>query len=126
MSSATSTDLFRSKLINQCYDELIVAGAAKAVFGDQGHNLDGSAKAALTTQTDLYNQIISVDVAESDIVIEGSGLRVTGRLPVGTLSGATISEFGIKMNGTLIGVRNSGPKIKDSDEEFTTSMTFLF
>jgi hypothetical protein len=126
MASATSTDLLRVILAIQFRDSLVVTGATTALFGDQGHTDDGVPKAALPTQTSLYHALIQVNVDLSDISLEGHAVRVTGRLPIGTLTGSTISEFAVALNGTLIGIRNSVPKVKDADEEFTTSMLFLF
>lgn len=126
MSSATSTNLLRGILATQLRDSLIVPGATTALFGDQGHTPEGVPKAALPTQTSLYHALIQVSVDLSDIVLEDHAVRVTGRLPIGAMTGSTISEFAIALNGSHIGIRNSAPKIKDADEEFTTSMLFLF
>ena len=51
---------------------------------------------------------------------------ITGRLAQADLIGKTVSEFGIKIDGDMVGIRNSAPKIKQSDEEFETVITFVF
>lgn len=126
MASSTSTNALRTILVNQFCDLLQVPDATKALFGDQGHTIDGVAKTALPDQTELYNLLEEVDVDSLDITIEDYSVRVVGRLAVGVQNGATISEFALSLNGEFIGVRNSAPKIKDADEEFTTSMLFIF
>ncbi len=125
MAYATSTNGLKDLIVAN-FIAAAEAGAT-AVFGSGGHDVSGDPIAVDPTQTALHNQLIANPISASDIGEDEDGnVQITGRLSESDLVGSTISEFGIKIGTTLVGVRNSAPKVKESDEAFETSITFIF
>lgn len=125
MSNVSSTVLLKPLIVG-----LFIAQAqssAKAVWGDGGCDGEGVPLPIDPSQTALHHQLLEKTIPAIDIVEDDDGnVRITGRLEMDELVGMTISEFGIKIDGSLVGIRNSTPKLKQDDEEFETTITFVF
>jgi hypothetical protein len=126
MSNTASTVLLKPLLVS-LFSEKAIAGAT-AVFGSGGHTVETGLPLAIEAdQVALHTLLIEKTIPEADITVTIDGnVMITGRLAQADLVGETVSEFGIKIDGDLVGIRNSAPKIKQSDEEFETVITFVF
>lgn len=125
MSNTASTILLKPLLVS-VFSAKAIAGAT-AVFGDGGHDGDDLPLSIEADQIALHHQLVETTIPEADISVTIDGnVMITGRLAQADLVGETVSEFGIKIDGDMVGIRNSAPKIKQSDEEFETVITFVF
>jgi len=125
MAELSSTVLLKP-LIASLFKAAAIASAT-AVFGDGGHDGDDEPLPIEEGQIALHNQLIEKTILEADIVEDDDGnIAITGRLAESDLVGEKVSEFGITVDGSLIGIRNSAPKVKQADEEFETKITFIF
>ncbi|WP_156915982.1 hypothetical protein [Desulfatirhabdium butyrativorans] len=125
MSNVSSTILLKPLLVS-VFLEKAQAGAT-AVWGDGGHDEADDPLPISSDQTALHNQLYENAISALDITTDDDGnIRITGRLSQEEMIGDTVSEFGIKVDGDLIGIRNSAPKVKQGDEEFETNITFVF
>lgn len=125
MSNASSTILLKPLIVSLFLEK--AQETATAVWGDGGHDEADDPLPISSEQTLLHNQLFEKVIPSLDIVTDDDGnIRITGKLEQADMVGETISEFGIKIDGDLIGIRNAAPKIKQSDEEFETNITFVF
>ena len=129
MSEATTTNLFRRKLARFFLDGGTSLGLKKfsfVVFGDGGHNTDGTSKSPNADQTALRHELIRKPVysvmQEDDYSSTGKGV-----LEKPDLVGSAISEAGLlDVDGNLLGFKNFAPKIKESDETYEVSIKLKF
>jgi len=125
MSNVSSTLLLKPLLVALFQEK--AQETAYAVWGDGGHDIDDNPLPVASDQTTLHNQLFEKAISPLDVVTDDDGnVRITGLLAMDEMVDETVSEFGIKVDGDIIGIRNSAPKVKQDDEEFETNITFVF
>lgn len=92
---------------------------AAIALGDGGVNEDGSIRPPSGDQTALAHEIGRYSVTPPTYPVETTA-RYQITVPEADLVGAAISEMAlVDEEGTLCAIRNTSPKVKDEDEEFT-------
>lgn len=127
MAEAITTNHYRRKLAKAMAGGPALAPITHMAFGDGGHNK--TTLAAIDPdpeQSALKHELLRKPLV---LVTQEDLFSVTGRGVIANaeLVGYAISEAAlIDGNGTLVGVKNFAPKIKESDEEYETNVRLRF
>jgi len=124
MADAVILNVFRRKLAKALNGDLTLPKITHMAFGDGGH--DTSTHEPIEpdpAQTALNHEVLRKAAAAHWIADEyGASVRCT--IEVNELVGVHLSEAAVvDENGDLVGVKNFAPKVKESDETYTITLT---
>lgn len=109
---------FRQKIAAFMAGTGTLAPAKYIVFGDGGHNSDGTVKPVSEVQDGLRHEILRKEMTsayQDDLL----SFTVKGDIDKNELVGSVISEVGIAdAEGDIIGVKNYPPKVIGADERY--------
>lgn len=125
-SEAVVLQTFRQRIAAHMAGKGTLAPAKYMVFGDGGHNADGSVKPVSDTQTALNHEVLRKELTS---VKQEDLLSFTARSAVdkNELVGTVLSEYGIAdSNGDLIGIKTFPPKVIGQDESYEMYLRLRF
>lgn len=127
MAEAITTNHYRRKLAKAMAGGPALAPITHMAFGDGGH--DAATLTAIDPdpeQSALNHELLRKPLT---LVTQEDLFSVTGRgvIAHAELVGYAISEAAlIDADGTIVGIKNFAPKIKESDEEYETNVKLRF
>lgn len=126
MSEAVTVNGFRQRLAAHMAGVATLAPIAYVAFGDGGHNADMTPKAAGSSVTALYHEVLRkplTSISQEDL------LSVTGKGVVDSseIVGGVISEAGlIDADGYLVGWKTFAPKFTEEGETYGVTLKLRF
>lgn len=127
MAEAITSNHYRRKLATAMAGGPPIAKITHMAFGDGGW--DDSTDAVIPPdpeQTGLNHELIRKPLA---LVTQETEFSTTGRGVLGEseLIGYSISEAALfDEDGDIVGIKNFGPKLKESDEEYETNIKLRY
>ena len=106
------------KRLAQCVSGTIsTISKVKYIAVGSGGDTDGAPNSPSGSATSLENEQARYEVSTVEYPVETTA-RYTIVIPEGALPGVSISEMAlVSEDGALYAIRNTTPKVKDSDEE---------
>jgi hypothetical protein len=126
VSEAVTVNGFRQRLAAHMAGVATLAPIAYVAFGDGGHNADMTPKAAGSSATALYHEVLRkplTSISQEDL------LSVTGKGVVDSseIVGGVISEAGlIDADGHLVGWKTFAPKFTEEGETYGVTLKLRF
>lgn len=127
MAEAVTALSYRQRLAKQAAGGPAVPKIAFMAFGDGGHdNATLEAKQPSENQDALNHEVLRKPLIA---VSQEDPLSVTGRgmIENDDLVGVRISEAALfDQDGNIVGIKNFGPKVKESDERYEISIKLRY